>query len=182
MTRSPNPDINFFRLAGLELILAGAWTLFIALSQSLRTTTLLALAVMLAGLVTLAAPFFLKSYIAKIVSVLGGRLGQLAALAIPIVLSAFFFLRTPSIDALRIIGPILVCIWLIGIEILFFFQTPREATQEQNTASYLSILSILLSYGILLIPSRVSSLLDGFPWNTPLEFITATLILPFAFF
>ena len=182
MTRSPNTEINFFRLTGLELLLAGAWTLFTALSQSLRTTTLLAVAVMLAGFVTLAAPFFLKSYIAKLVSVLGGRLSQLAAVAVPVVLAAFLFLRTPSIDALKIIGSILVCIWLIGIEVLFFFQKPREATQEQNTAGYLSVLSILLGYGILLIPSRVPSLLDGFPWNTPLEFITATLILPFAFF
>ncbi|MBN8656641.1 MAG: hypothetical protein J0M11_12975 [Anaerolineae bacterium] len=182
MTRSPNTEINFFRLTGLELLLAGAWTLFTALSQSLRTTTLLAAVVMVVGLVTLAAPFFLKRYIAKLVSVLGGRLGQLAAVAVPVALSAFLFFRTPSMDALKIIGPILVCIWLIGIEVLFFFQTPREATQEQNTASYLSILSILFGYGILLIPSRVPSLLDGFPWNTPLEFITATLILPFAFF
>ncbi|MFN8399499.1 MAG: hypothetical protein U0X74_05755 [Anaerolineales bacterium] len=182
MTRSPNTEINFFRLTGLELLFAGGWTLFIALSQSLHTTTLLAVVVMVAGLVTLAAPFFLKSYIAKLVSVLNGRLGQLAAVAVPVVLVAFLFLRTPNIDALKIIGPILVCIWLIGIEVLFFFQTPREATQEQNTANYLSILSILLGYSILLIPSRVPALLDGFPWNTPLEFITATLILPFAFF
>ncbi|HNM36001.1 MAG TPA: hypothetical protein PKI33_03015, partial [Anaerolineales bacterium] len=38
------------------------------------------------------------------------------------------------------------------------------------------------AYGILLVPSRVPSWLDGFPWNTPLEFITTTLALPFAFF
>jgi len=182
MTRSSNTETNFFRLVGVELLLAGAWTLFIALSQSLRTTTLLAVVVMLAGLIILLAPFFLKSYIAKLVSVLGGKFGQLAALAVPIILSAFFFLRTPSIEAIKIIGPILACIWLIGIEVLFFFQTPSEANPEQNTSNNLAILSILLGYGILLIPSRVPSLLDGFPWNTPLEFITATLILPFAFF
>lgn len=182
MTRSPNTETNFFRLVGVELLLAGAWTLFIALSQSLHTTTLLAVAVMLAGFVVLSAPFFLKSYIAKLVSVLGGRFGQLAALTVPIILSAFFFLRTPGIEAIKIIGPILVCIWLIGIEILFFFQTPSATQPEQNTSNNLAILSILLGYGILLIPSRVPSLLDGFPWNTPLEFITATLILPFAFF
>jgi len=182
MIRSSNTETNFFRLAGVELLLAGAWTLFIALSQSLRTTTLLAVVVIIAGLVVLSAPFFLNSYITKLVSVLGGKFGQLAALAIPIILSAFFFLRTPSIEAIKIIGPVLACIWLIGIEVLFFFQSPNESKPEQNTSNNLAFLPILLGYGILLIPSRVPSLLDGFPWNTPLEFITATLILPFAFF
>ena len=182
MTRSSNTETNFFRLVGVELLLAGAWTLFIALSQGLRTTTLLAVVVIIAGLVVLSAPFFLNSYITKLVSVLGGKFGQLAALAIPIILSAFFFLRTPSIEAIKIIGPVLACIWLIGIEVLFFFQPPNESKPEQNTSNNLAFLSILLGYGILLIPSRVPSLLDGFPWNTPLEFITATLILPFAFF
>lgn len=182
MTRSSNTETNFFRLVGVELLLAGAWTLFIALSQSLRTTTFLAVAFVLAGLIILLAPFFLKSYLAKLVSVLGGKFGQLAALAVPIILSAFFFLRTPSIEAIKIIGPVLVCIWLIGIEVLFFFQSPNESKPEQNTSNNLAILSLLFGYGILLIPSRVPSLLDGYPWNTPLEFITATLILPFAFF
>lgn len=182
MTRTPNTETNFFHLVGVELILAGAWTLFTALTQSLRTTTFLAVAVMLAGFVVLSAPFFLKSYIANLVSVLGGKFGQLAALAIPLLLSAFFFLRSPGVETIKIIAPILACVWLIGIEVLFFFQTPRESKPEQNTSNNLAILSVLLGYGILLIPSRVPSLLDGFPWNTPLEFIIATLILPFAFF
>ncbi len=182
MTRTPNTETNFFRLAGMELILAGAWTLFIAVSQNLRTTTLLATAVTVIGFAVLAAPFFLKRYIANLVSVLGGKFGQLFALAIPISLSAFLFLRTPGIEAIEIIGPILACIWLIGIEVLFFFQSPREAKPEQTISNNLAVVTVLLGYGILLIPSRVPSLLDGFPWNTPLEFITATLILPFAFF
>ena len=79
-------------------------------------------------------------------------------------------------------GALLTCIWLIGIEVLFFFQTPREEKPQQVTTSRFVLFSILFAYGILLIPSRVPSLLDGFPWNTPLEFITATLILPLAFF
>ncbi|HMV29602.1 MAG TPA: hypothetical protein PKE23_09470, partial [Anaerolineales bacterium] len=182
MTHSLNTETNFFRLVGVELLLAGAWTLFIALSQSLRTTTLLAVAITVIGFAVLAAPFFLKGQIAKLVSVLGGKFGQLTALAIPIILSAFFFLRTPGIEAIKIIGPVLACVWLIGVEVLFFFQSPHKTKPDQNTSNNLAILSILLGYGILLIPSRVPSLLDGFPWNTPLEFITATLILPFAFF
>lgn len=105
--------------------------------------------------------------------VLGSGLGQVAALAIPILLSAFFYLRTPSIDALKIIGPVLVSLWLIGIETLFFFQKPKEAKLEKNISTRFKHITILLGYGILVIPSRVPSLLDGFPWNTPLEFITA---------
>lgn len=186
MTRLPNTEhrlfARFLYLAGIELILAGAWTLLIALTQNLRTTTLLAVAVMIVGVICLAAPTILKKQVTTIVSVLGSGVGQAATLAIPVLLSAFLFLRTPSIDALRIIGTIIACIWLIGVEALFFFQKPEEANPEKNTSTRLAFLALAFAYGILLIPSRVPSLLDGFPWNTPLEFITATLILPFAFF
>lgn len=186
MTLSPTTEARrfaaFFYLAGLQLVLAGAWTLTIALSQNLRTTTLLAVAAIGVGVVCFVLPSFLKNYTANIVSVVGGRLGQLGALAVPVLLSAFLFLRNPSGDALKIMGALLTCIWLIGIEVLFFFQTPREEKPQQVTTSRFVLFSILFAYGILLIPSRVPSLLDGFPWNTPLEFITATLILPLAFF
>lgn len=186
MTLSPTTEARrfaaFFYLAGLQLILAGAWTLTIALSQNLRTTTLLAVAAIGVGIVCFVLPSFLKNYTVNIVSVVGGRLGQLGALAVPVLLSAFLFLRNPSGDALKIMGALLTCIWLIGIEVLFFFQTPREEKPQQVTTSRFVLFSILFAYGILLIPSRVPSLLDGFPWNTPLEFITATLILPLAFF
>jgi hypothetical protein len=186
MTCLPNTEhrlcARFLYLAGIELLLAGAWTFVIALSQNLRTTTLLAVAVMIIGLVCFAMPIFLKKYSTNIVSVLGSGFGQVAALVIPILLSAFFYLRNPSIDALKIIGPVLVSLWLIGIEALFFFQEPKEVKTESSTSNRLAFLAILFCYGILLIPSRVPSLLDGLPWNTPLEFITATLILPFAFF
>ncbi|MBI2332929.1 MAG: hypothetical protein HYU84_12355 [Chloroflexi bacterium] len=173
---------RFLSLAGLQLILAGAWTLFIARSQSLHTTTLLAVAVTGIGVALLAAPTFLKKYATNIVAVLGGGFGQLGAVTIPVFLSAFLFLRNPSIDTLKIISPLLVCVWLIGIEALFFFQTSKETKPEQASPNRLAFLAILLAYGILLVPSRVPSLLDGFPWNTPLEFITATLLLPFVFF
>lgn len=186
MSRLPNTELRIFArflyLAGIQFILAGAWTLVIALSQQLRTTTLLAVAVMIVGVVCLAAPTFMKKYAVNIVSVLGSGFGQVAALAIPILLSAFFYLRNPSIDALKIIGPVFISLLSIGIEALFFFQKPKEAKTELSTSNRLAFLTILLGYGILLIPSRVPSLLDGFPWNMPLEFITATLILPFAFF
>ena len=185
MTQLPNTETRlitrFLQLAGVELILAGAWTLFIALSHSLRTTTLLAIAVMTFGVLTFVAPTFLKRYAITVGFVLGSKLGQLAALAIPVLLSAFLFLRAPSIDTLQVIGAILACVWLIGIEALFFFHNPKEASPEA-TLTHLPILALLLGYGILVIPSRVPSLLDGFPWNTPLEFITATLVLPFGFF
>lgn len=185
MTRLLNSEslfIRFLYLAGIELILAGAWTLVIALSQNLRTTTLLAVAVMIVGIFCFAAPTFLKKQAANIVSVLGSGVGQVATLAIPALLSAFFYLRNPSIDVLKIIGPVFICLWLIGIEALFFFQKPKEDGPEKNTSTRLAFFALAFAYGILLIPSRVPSLLDGFTWNTPLEFITATLLLPFAFF
>ncbi|MCB9111458.1 MAG: hypothetical protein H6634_09425 [Anaerolineales bacterium] len=185
MNLSPDTDsrlTRFFQLAGIQFILASGWTLSIALSQHLRTTTLLAVMVMLAGLSFLAVPIFLKARASYFLPLLSGRQGQFVSLAVPILISAFFFLRHPNIDALRIISPILAAIWLVGIEILFFFQPTQEPQAIQNTSSRWSLASILIGYGILLIPSRVPSLLDGFPWNTPLEFVAATLILPLAFF
>lgn len=186
MTRLPNTEhrlfARFLYLAGIQLIFTGAWMLVIALSQNLRTTTVLAVVVMIVGIVCFAVPTILKKQATNIVSVLGNGYGKLAMLAVPVLLSGFFYLRSPGIDALKIIGPVLVSLWLIGIEALFFFQDPKEAKTEPTTSNRLAFLALALAYGVLLIPSRVPSLLDGFPLNTPLEFITATLILPFAFF
>jgi len=184
MTRPPNTDsrfTRFFYLAGIQLLLAGVWTSSIAISQGLRVITLLAIGSIIAGLFALAAPYILRDREANIVSLLGGRLGQLGSLVIPVLLAAFFFLRSPNAGALKIVGGILFCVWLLGLEILFFFQRPSPTSKHEAGLYPLTVPAILLSYGILLIPARVPSLLDGFPWNTPLEFITATLILPLAF-
>ena len=140
MTSWPNTEtkfVSFFYLAGVQLILAGAWTFAIAWSQSFRTTTVLAVIVMIVGLASMFVPTFLKRQSTNISSVLGGRFGQLGVLAIPVLLSAFLFIRTPDIDALKILGPVLACIWLIGIEVLFFFQTqtPSEWNIEQTTSN-----------------------------------------------
>ena len=110
MTLSPGTDsrlTRFFQLAGIQFILAGGWTLSIALSQHLRTTTLLAVMVMLAGLSFLAVPVFLKARAFFFLPLNSGRQGQFVSLAVPILISAFVFLRHPGIDALKIIGPIL---------------------------------------------------------------------------
>ncbi|MCQ3937424.1 MAG: hypothetical protein DPW18_10315 [Chloroflexi bacterium] len=173
---------RFLYLAGAELILAGAWTLAAALTQNLRTTTLLAVTVMLLGMGCAAAPFFLKSHAVRVGSVLSGRVGQFGALAVPVLLSAFLFLRSPGVEALQAIGALFACLWLIGVEVLFFFQKPRKADLETKSPRRFAFLALASCYGVLLVPSRVPSLIDGFPWNTPFEFITATVLLPFAFF
>lgn len=174
--------MRFFQLAGFELTLAGIWTLAIALSQTLRTTTLLALATMIAGMACLIAPAILKNRAPVIISVLENRLTRLGALAIPILLSAFLFLRMPNIDSLKIIAAIPVCIWLIGIEVLYFSPIPGKSSRENVASNRYLFFALALGYGILVIPSRVPSIFDGVPWNTSWEFITATMLLPYAFF
>lgn len=180
--RTETRSINFFYLAGIHLLLAGGWTLAIALPQNLRTTTFLAFAVTTVGVFYLFAPTIFKNLAVTIVSLLKSRFGQFSILAVPLLLSVFCFLRTPGMDALRIMGPILVSLWLTGIEVLFFFHTPAETGREISGSDRMAIPIVLFGYGILLIPSRVPSPLDGLPWNTPLEFITAALLLPFVLF
>ncbi len=174
--------MKFFYLAGLQFLLAGGWTLAISLLRGLRTTTLFALVVMAVGMFCLFIPAFFKGVASTIILLLKGRFGNIGALGIPVLISAFCILRSPGMDALRIMGPILAGLWLTGIEILFFFYTPPETIREISVSDRLAIPIVLFGYGILLVPSRYPSPLDGLPWNTPLEFITAALLLPFVFF
>lgn len=178
----PHRSSRFLYLVGFELGIAGGWTFVFALSQHLRTVSLLALAATGIGIICLVLPIFWKDRVAVIASSLDGNLGQLGALAVPILISIFFFLRSPGIETLKVIGAVPIAVWLIGVEALFFFRHPHQNTDERRTSFRAAIIPLILGYCILLIPSRISSLLDGFPWNTPLEFITATMLLPFAFF
>lgn len=185
MTRLTNPEIRlfkyFFRLTGVELLLVGVWTLFIAMSQGFGTTRFLAIGAMTVGFASLFAPTLLSRQSVSIFSILRGRVGKFSALAIPVLLSIFLFWTKPNIASLKIIGPLLACVWLIGIQVLFFFQSPKEQRPEKYAFNFRALIATLLVYGILLVPSRVASILDGLPWNTPLEFFTATLLLPLAF-
>jgi hypothetical protein len=182
--RSSDSDIQFRRftkLAGAQFLLTGLWTSAIALSQGLGTTTLIAITITMAGAYLLLAPVFLKRQQSAL-SALAGRFTRSGALVIPVLLFLFLFLRSPGMDALRIIGPILASLWLAGIEALFIFDAPGRIALEKSGSKRPAIPIVLFGYGILLIPSRVSSPLDGLPWNTPLEFVTAALLLPFVFF
>jgi len=177
---------RFFTVAGIELLLAGLFTAFQAVSQGFRTTTLLSVFLMIIGGGALLMPFVLRKWItlhSVLIRFLYNRYGIFLSFAIPVGITVFLFTRTPDIESLGVIGAVIVGLWLIGLEILFFFgDETREISQINSPATRLSLVSLILAYGIVFIPSRIPSLLDGFPWNTPLEFITATLLLPCVFF
>ena len=180
-SRSTSIFNRFLRLAGVELFLAGAWTLAIATSKNLETTTLLAGGVIAIGVACLVVPFIPRGrdlFVARMDAMLGSRAGRAGAFAVPLLISTFLFFRAPGMDVLQILGALMVCMWLIGIEVVFFFQSPREVVPEKMTPNDWAIPTLVLGYLILLIPSRVPSLLSGIPIDQPVEFITAALALP----
>lgn len=184
----PAPLKQFLFLIGVELVIAGVLTFTIATIQNTKTTSLLIIIDLAVGVMFLCMPFFLKYHaemISKVVTILSSGYGQLGIFVVPMTLSAFLFAKRPGVETLQMISVTMVCLWLIGIEALFFFSKSSqrsETAKGMQTNNFLAFISLLFGYGILLLPSRLPTLLDGVPLNTPLEFVVAMLLLPFIFF
>ena len=71
-----------------------------------------------------------------------------------------------------------LCIWLIGIETLLIFPQKLQGGLPRPGNKILAAISILGIYIFLAIPSRLPAVFNGIPWNTPLEFIFAALLIP----
>jgi hypothetical protein len=171
---------------GLELLIAGLLTITAAALQHFTTTVAISTLIALIGVVFLLIPRQLKrnpEIASKAIAWLESRYGQIFPLIIPTVLSAFLFILTPQLKTLQTLGILLVCFWIIGVEVLLFYRANNNhsTVDKKDTQTQLAVLNLLLAYGILLTPSKIPSLLDGIPWDTPIEFIFATLLLPFAF-
>jgi hypothetical protein len=180
----------FIYLASVEFLLSGVTTAFLADQQGLASTLSLSALAALAGLAGLFVPAFLKrknDLAQKVTDILKGMIGRSFPFIVILLLSAFFLAVAPTAKIAVVLSPLLVCIWLIGVEILLLFDSSLSDVQDGNTSAsgrndnLFGIIGIILAYGFLLIPSRIPAWLDGFPWDSPAEFILAIFILPLTF-
>jgi len=180
----------FIYLAGAELLLSGVITAFLALRQGLTATLIIATLFAFAGLLGIFAPTLLKrrSTLEKdALDILKGMIGRSFPFIVILLLTAFFLIVEPDANISIVLSPILVCVWLIGVEILLLFGSFQAYRNDRGVSLFgrkekiLGILSVLLAYTFLLLPSRIPTWLDGFPWDAPVEFLFAAVILPFTF-
>jgi len=180
----------FIHLASAELLLSGTLTAFLAASQGLASTLAISALAALAGLLGLFVPALLKrkSDLEKsVMDILMGMIGRSFPFAVILLLSAFFLVVAPAANVAIVLSPLLVCAWLIGLEILLLFGEFQADENNRNVSPFVrnekifGIISVLLAYGFLLLPSHIPAWFDGFPWDSPVEFIFAAFILPLTF-
>ncbi|CAG1015666.1 hypothetical protein ANAEL_05324 [Anaerolineales bacterium] len=177
----------FIYLAGVELVLSGAVTAFLAARQGLESTLAISVLVAFAGLICFFIPGFLKQKegLEKgVMDVLKGTIGRWLPFVVILLLAVFFYITSPNANIIVLLAPLLICVWLIGLEFLLLLY-PSEVYKEDKVAGLsnhkgkvFGIVSLLLAYGFLLLPSRVPTWFDGFPWDSQIEFIFCALILP----
>ncbi len=180
----------FIYLASFELLLSGLITAFLAASHGLASTLAISTLTALAGLPGLFIPVLLKRRNELEIQAMGifrGMVGRSFPFAVILFLAAFFFAVAPAANAAVALSPLLISAWLIGLEILLLFG-PFQASEQGKSASpfgrnekIMGIISALLAYGFLLLPSRIPTWFNGFPWDSPPEFIFAAFILPLTF-
>ncbi|MEJ5200719.1 MAG: hypothetical protein WHV66_00685 [Anaerolineales bacterium] len=192
---------GFFWIASLELLLAAALSLVIetdtknAFLFGFSKTRLVLVAFLLGaavvmgvlGTVTLKRRklcsrlqcfFNSKPWIPIIPAVLAGAMG----------LSILYV--NPSNAAFIRLAPSLLSFWLIGIEYTALSTLVSNDTREEYQVALhgfnaisrklYALITIALIYASLLVPIGIPALFDGTPLNTPVEFITAALFIPFA--
>jgi hypothetical protein len=106
--------------------------------------------------------------------------------ALPAVLLIGFSAGLSFLGLFETLLPILIFCWLVGLEFLFIFP-PTAGTVKVYPVSMdtyskpLAFAGVLLAYLSILIPTRIPTILDGIPWETPAEFLLAALLIPLAF-
>ena len=90
----------------------------------------------------------------------------------------FVLLAIPSQGLVYEIFAAGLCFWLIGIQALLLFPAATQAGIREHAEKILAAAALLGMYVFLAIPSRLPGVFDGIPWNTPLEFISAALLIP----
>ena len=180
----------FIYLASAELILSGGVTAFLASKQGLESTFGISALTAFAGLLGLLILPFLNQkneLEIKVVEFFKGILGGIFPFIAILLLATFFSFLKPSARVALVISPLLACTWLMGIEVLLLFGPFQASEQCVDTHSFnreekiFGITNIFLAYGFLLLPSHIPSWFDGFPWDSPPEFIFAAFILPLTF-
>lgn len=178
MTKSPT---TLLRLISFEMILSGIISAIFTAIQRYEMFLGMSLLVVFAGgfcLWVAARPLLVNKFEAAVSS----RFGKIASFTPVALLGLFLFFFEPVKTALLSISPVLLSIWLIGPQLIWFSSQKLEHTLEigliQEKKS--SLLALLFACGFLLIPSNIPSLSNGIPLDQPFEFISATLLIPIA--
>lgn len=176
----------FFRLIAFELIITGIISLMIAIHQKYETVLAVSGVIIFAGVVFLFFAGAIRSQPAisrKIEDFISSRYNQYFLFSPAIFLLAFLFTVKPGKELLVALTPALLYLWLVGLEFIWFFPTNWRLSSSPQKAgrSWSSLLSLLLVYGFLLVPSHVPTLLDGVLWDQTFEFVVATLLIPMVF-
>lgn len=171
---------HFLRLTALELIVSGILCTVIAVVQSQRFLLIASPFAVIGGgfLLWLASRSAILNHdaTASLLSRFGNGIPFLPLIA----LSLFFFGFKPSQSLTVVLSPLLVCLWLIGVQAVWALgrSGEQEPVLGPERSGVLSFVSLALAAGILLLPSRTPSLLNGIPLDHPFEFVTAALFLP----
>ena len=176
----------FFRLISFELLVAGTLSALVAARQKYESVLAISVFIILTGMV-----FFLSAGIVRNKPVIEGgiksfilsRHGRYFLFAPVVLLSAFLLAFEPGEKLMIALAPVLLCLWLVGLECIWFFPTNGSLNSAPQTTrrNWLSIFSLLLVYGFLLTPAHIPSLLDGVLWDQKFEFVAAALLIPLAF-
>lgn len=114
---------------------------------------------------------------------LGGWLkqaGSLPAAANLILFAALLALDLSPASALRL-APLLAFTQIALLQVYWFFPPQRaSAAAMPYAAPPLAVMSVLALLGAAALPGIASTPIDGLPWDRPLEFILAALVLPAA--
>jgi hypothetical protein len=176
----------FIYLVSVELLLPGVVTAFLASRQGLEFTLAISALTTLAGLFGLCIPALLQQKSGlekKATEILSGMPGRIFSFTLILLMTAFFFVLQPPTRVVLVASPLLICIWLIGVEILLLFDSSQTSKHTRNARPFghkektLAIISIFLAYGYLMLPSHIPSWFDGFPWDSPIEFVFAAFLI-----
>ena len=182
-----SPYKRFTYLVSSELLIAGVTTTFLAASQGLDFTLTISIFAVIAGLFGLCVPVLLKRKSdlgEKAIQYLREMPGKIVAFLLILLPATIFLTLQPPARVVFVVSPMIICAWLIGVEILLLIDSPHVSKAGRKTslldrkAKMLGISSIFLAYGFLLLPSHVPSWFDGFPWDSRIEFCIAACLLP----
>lgn len=176
------PATKFTRLAAFQLILSGSISAVITAFYGYEM--LLAVS----GITVAAGGFFLSSIgrnlFVKIIDIaIGSRFGKLIGFAPALLVAGFLFAYRPGMAVTLSLCPLLLAFWLMGLEFIWLACEKREAfapNDKKSSNHAVAFMALLLALGLLLIPSRVPSLLSGIPVDGPFEFIVTAFFLPLA--
>ncbi len=180
----------FVYLTGAGFLIAGSITAIVAAARHFSTAAILSVLIAATGGLVLGIPGLLTRNPVRARNMVAGfqsHAAQIAPSIFIVALSAFLFFTAPDANVILALSAILIWTWIFGAGFLLFFRPKsmehnRPLSEAANGSRRLTaFLSLLLACGVALVPSRIPGMLDGIPWDTPVEFVFVGLLLPLAF-